>query len=180
MERILPCLKITHLIPPVIALVTVCVWNMAELRSQASMDQEISVLQGEISTASAVVNPRQRPQPVKIAPSATAPAIDWMAVSHLTDDSHPGTEKARLQALADFQKKLADINREAALASRFIPSAAFGVPGEGLMLNVTTSVFQFMRWRLVRTLAHKPSKRLWGDPAKNLGSQIPSDCISIS
>jgi hypothetical protein len=112
MERILPCLKITHLIPPVIALITVCVWNMAELRSQASMDQEISVLQGEISAASAVVNPRQRPQPVKIVPSATAPAIDWMAVSHLTDDSHPGTEKARLQALADFQKKLADMNRE--------------------------------------------------------------------
>ena len=42
---------------------------------------------------------------------------------HLTDDSHPGSDKSRLLALADLQKKLADMNREAALASGFIPAA---------------------------------------------------------
>jgi hypothetical protein len=117
MERTLPCLKVSHLIPPAIALVTVCVWNLAELRFQSSVAREISVLQGEISTASAAGNPRQRPQPMETTRSTPTSDIDWQAASHLTDDSHPGTEKARLQALADFQKKLADMNREEMIAA---------------------------------------------------------------
>lgn len=36
---------------------------------------------------------------------------------HLTDDSHPSSDKSRLQALADFQRKLADMNREEMIAA---------------------------------------------------------------
>jgi hypothetical protein len=119
MERILPRLKVTHLIPPVLALVTVCVWNTVELRTRFTVDQQISVLQGEIATAtaSAAVHsasrlPLTKTTPAQIAPTVAPADIDWQTIPSLMDDSHTASDKAKMLALAAFQKKLETMSRE--------------------------------------------------------------------
>jgi hypothetical protein len=116
-------LKVTHLIPPAIALVAVCVWNMSELRNRSAMDQQISALQGEVGTASTTTaattsadagNFSSRPRPaqasVQIAPTTAVAEINWKTIPGLMDDSLPDN-MARMLALAEFHQKLGTISR---------------------------------------------------------------------
>lgn len=116
MQRVFSPLKITHLIPPVTALVLVSAWNVTELRSIASERRETSGLQEKIATALASAGLLRETTLVKSA-TQTARSIakssrDWRQLADFMGESQPASEKARMRAMAEFEKDLTEMTRQ--------------------------------------------------------------------
>ena len=116
MQRTLHALKATHLIPPAAALVLVIAWNATELRSIASGKSETAALQEKIATAQAEGSASHELAVAKggtqaIRPGAKAPR-DWRQLADFMGESQPTSEKARMRAMAEFEKNLAEMSRQ--------------------------------------------------------------------
>lgn len=85
MERILSGLKATHFIPPAVALVLVGVWNVVQMRSISSLENDSASLRKKISAAPISGNtPRESPRGGRRDPSASSTnkqPIDWKQLS---------------------------------------------------------------------------------------------------
>jgi hypothetical protein len=116
MQRTLSKLKATHLIPPVAALVLVIAWNATELRTIASQKKDTAALQQKITTAQAAGPLSQDPAVAKaasqISQQNTRSSCDWRQLATFMDESQPASEKARLRAITEFQKNLAEMSRQ--------------------------------------------------------------------
>lgn len=120
MQRILSDLKASHLIPPSVALILVVAWNVVELRTIASARTEATALQGKISTAMAA-GEGGRELPTAKEADNTEPLSGRMRrqgpdVATRIRNSR-NSEKARMQAMAEFQKNLSEMNREEIIAA---------------------------------------------------------------
>jgi hypothetical protein len=116
MQRTLPSLKATHLIPPAAALVIVVAWNATELHSIASGKSETAALQEKIATAQAAGN---IPRELEIARAVSQAARlsskssrDWRQLADFMGESQPTSEKARMRAMAEFEKNLTEMTRQ--------------------------------------------------------------------
>lgn len=120
MQRNLSHLKASHLIPPAAALALVVSWNAIELRSIASAETETSALQEKISTAAAAEGGAHAPLIAKSAPKAEESngreSSKWQDVSTRIRNSR-NSEKARMLAMAEFEKKLADMSQQEKIAA---------------------------------------------------------------
>ena len=117
MQRILPCLKATHLIPPVAALVLVVAWNAVQLRSISSLESEASAIGEKISTALASGNfPASSPaagRPNK-ATSATRgkQPRDWKELAARLLEMQNGGGRTDMRAGVGFQQDLTGMTKE--------------------------------------------------------------------
>ena len=116
MQRTLSPLKATHLIPPAAALVLVIAWNATELRTIASGKKETAALQEKISIVQATGSASQdlaiAKSESRIAQPSGKVSRDWQQLAALMDESQPASEKARIRAITEFQKNLAEMSRE--------------------------------------------------------------------
>ena len=116
MQRILPRLKATHLIPPVAALVLVGAWNAVQLRSISSLENAAVTLREKISTALASGNfPAVSPSADrrdKVTLSARKETRDWKELSARLLEMQNGGGRTDLRAGLNFQQELAEMTKE--------------------------------------------------------------------
>ena len=113
MQRSLFPVKLKYLVSPAAALILVIAWNATELRSIASEGKATATLQGQIATALAAENVQTV---IKSAPqngrSGPKPPTDWRQLADFMGESQPTSEKARMRAVAEFQKDLAEMTTQ--------------------------------------------------------------------
>jgi len=117
MQRILPRLKASHLIPPVAALVLVGAWNAVQLRSISSLENNAVVLREKISTALASgnfpTNSSAATRPNKATPSTRGKQThDWKDLSARLLEMQNGGGRNDLRAGVNFQQELAGMTKE--------------------------------------------------------------------
>ena len=116
MQRILPCLKATHLIPPVVALVLVAAWNVFQVRSIASLEGDVSATQDKISHAVTAENlllgSPTAARPNKAASPAGKQPHDWKELSARLLEMENGGGRSDLRAGLNFQQELAGMTQE--------------------------------------------------------------------
>ncbi len=116
MQRILPRLKATHLIPPVAALVLVGAWNAVQLRSISSLENNAGFLREKISTALAAGNlpaaSSSTDRPNKGAAATGKQPHDWKELSARLLEMQNGGSRSDLRAGISFQQELAGMTKE--------------------------------------------------------------------
>lgn len=112
MQRILPRLKATHLIPPVAALVLVGAWNAVQLRSISSLESDISGMEEKISTALASGAVPAAVRPSKSSPATRKQPHDWKDLSARLLEMQNGGNRTDLRAGVNFQQELAGMTKE--------------------------------------------------------------------
>lgn len=118
MQRTLSPVKITHLIPPAAALILVIAWNATELRSIASEGKAAAALQEKIATARASEDgPLVAKGATALTRSGAKSPQDWRRLADFIGESQPTSEKARMRAVAEFHKNLAEMTREEMIAA---------------------------------------------------------------
>ena len=121
MQRILPRLKATYLIPPVAALVLVVAWNVFQVRSSASLESAVSAMQDKISHAVASGNlplgSSSAARPSKAASSTGKQAHDWKELAARLLEMENGGDRSDLRAGLNFQQELAGMTQEEMIAA---------------------------------------------------------------
>ena len=116
MQRILPRLKATHLIPPVAALILVGAWNSVQLRSISSLENDASAMQEKISTAVAAGNFRpvaaSTDRPKKVTATDRKQPHDWKELAARLLEIETGGGRDDLRAGLSFQQELAGMTQE--------------------------------------------------------------------
>jgi len=116
MQRTLSRLKATHLIPPLLALALVGIWNFRQMRSISSLERDGAELRQEIAAVESEAAVRSsRPEPTT---GSAAPApIDWKQLPAAISDVGNRGETAQLKALIEFQQRLKNMTREELIAA---------------------------------------------------------------
>lgn len=113
MQRTLPRLKATHLIPPVAALVLVGIWNAVQMRSISSLESDAASLRKKISTALAAGDfPAVSSRSSKVILTAGKQPRDWKDLSARLLEMQNGGGRSDLRAGVNFQQELAAMTKE--------------------------------------------------------------------
>jgi hypothetical protein len=121
MQRIFALLKLPLFIPPLLALVLVGVWNAAQVKSIAAMENDSVVLRKKISTALATANSRPvsygMNRPVRSAGGMGKNSIDWLDLSTRMQEMQDGGGLADMRAMMDFQQQLLKMSKDDMIAA---------------------------------------------------------------
>lgn len=121
MQRILPRLKATHLIPPVAALILVVAWNAVQVRSIASLESDVSATQAKVSHALAAGNfpavSASADRSNKGTASARKQPQDWKELSAKLLEMENGGGRSDLRAGLNFQQELAGMTQQEMIAA---------------------------------------------------------------
>ncbi len=117
MRRILPCLKITHILPPFLALVLVGTWNLNQIRAISSKEKAGADLRLRISNALAMGQSVPDNGSRKKDDSVSNGPIDWKQVPARITDVQNGGETSQLRAMIDLQQRLKKMTREELIAA---------------------------------------------------------------
>ena len=110
MQRILPRLKASYIIPPIAALILVGAWNVIQLRSISSLENDAVALQEKISAAvssgklPAGLSSSDRPN--KGTSSIRRQPRDWKELSARLIEMQNGGSRSDLRAGVSFQQEL--------------------------------------------------------------------------
>lgn len=117
MRRNLSCLKASHIIPPLLALVLVVAWNASQMRSISSLENEGAELRTKITTALASGSSRPALTRVQSGLSGGKDSIDWKKMPAMIAAVQKGGEKSQLRAMIDLQQRLKNMTREEMIAA---------------------------------------------------------------
>jgi hypothetical protein len=120
MQRILLCLKATHFIPPVVALVLVGAWNASQWRQISSLSADSAELRGEISAAKGSrgvsSDSAELAATRKSSGTTRKPPADWRDLAARMAELERG-DVTNVRAAVDFQQRLSEMSREEIIAA---------------------------------------------------------------
>lgn len=117
MRRKLFCLKITHFIPPVLALAAVVVWNGSQRRTITVIERDQVELRNRIETAErthGLAGERQAGRTASTRAGATG--IDWKKTSDALSSASQGGVKG-IRSMIDLEHRLSQMNRDEMIAA---------------------------------------------------------------
>ena len=117
MQRILSYLKVSHMMPPLLALVLVGAWNASQMQSISSLEHEDEQLRGKIATTLAAGIAGEDPTHPKDSHSNTKGSIDWKRMPAVISAVQNGGDKAQLRAMIDLQQRLKNMSRDEMIAA---------------------------------------------------------------
>lgn len=118
MRRILPCLKAIYLIPPFVALVVVCAWNVTQMRSISSLEKDGGALRDKIAKASSSggISDSGKGSGRKVASGTRPGSVDWKGLAAVIA-SPDSSGKMGLKSMLDLQHRIAGMSKEELVAA---------------------------------------------------------------